>query len=126
MAAALRAVHLGACHAVAAIDGLLERAGMRRREARPAGARFEFLVVREELLSAARARERPGTLLGEQPAAARPLRRMPAQDRVLLRRQDLLPLFVGLLHWKFVAHAVFRLSVIGYWLSVIGRRTPPT
>src|SRR5213078_4847800 len=63
MAAALRAVHLGARHAVAAIghrvDGVLERLV----EAGPAGAALEFRLGRKQRLAAAGAFERAGAFL---------------------------------------------------------------
>src|SRR5215831_12083812 len=104
MAAALRAVDLGARHAVAAIDRRANRTGQRREEARPAGARVELRVVDEEVLPAAGAGERAGALLGVERTAAGALGRVLPEDLILLGRQDPAPLIVGLLNGKVVGH----------------------
>jgi len=104
MTAALRAVDLGPRHPVAAIHGGANRPRMRRHETGPASARLELRLVREQLLSAAGAGKRARPLLGEQRAAAGPLRRVMTQDLVLLRRQNPLPLLVSLLNGK-ISHS---------------------
>src|SRR5207244_4993943 len=73
MAAAAAAMHLGAGHAVGAVDGLLDRAGFRVIEARPPRAALEFRFRDEQLLPAARTGEMSGALLEVQRAASRPL-----------------------------------------------------
>src|SRR5215471_9404337 len=114
MAAAPRAVHFGARHAVGAIDGRADRPWMRRVETRPAGPRIEFRFVGEELLPAAGARKRPLALFGVERTAARTLRRVAAQDLILLRRQDPPPLFVGL-RYRIFSHSMFRVSPCDPW-----------
>src|SRR6266852_6176526 len=71
MAAAAAAMHLGARHAVAAIDRGLDRARLRIVEARPAGAALEFALRDEQRLAAARAGKRARALLVIERAAAR-------------------------------------------------------
>src|SRR5215471_1124843 len=105
MAAAARAMHFRSRHTVAAIDSRPDRAGMRRIKTRPAGAGVELRLVGEELLPAARARKRPGALLGVERAASRTLRRVPAQDLILLGRQNPAPLFVGFRHREICHNA---------------------
>src|SRR5215204_1723803 len=131
MAAALRAVHFGASHAIRAVHGRPERTRERRIETRPPGARLELRVVGEQLLAAAGARERAGALLGQERAAPRPLGRVVPQDLVLLRRQDSLPLVVGFLNRKLFGHHFSTLPQskpnFGFSrgpLIVIGRMAP--
>src|SRR5580700_3703109 len=95
MAAAAAAMHLGADHPVALVHRRLGRALDRIVEARPAGAAFEFLVGHEQRLGAARADERAGALLVVERATAGRLGPMRAHYPVLLRGEELVPLFVG-------------------------------
>src|SRR5262245_13087852 len=95
VAAAAAAVHLRAHHEVAAVLGGLHGARLRIVEARPAGAALELGLGNEQRLSAAGALERAGPLLGKQRAAARRLGAVLAHDVVLLRREQLAPLRVG-------------------------------
>src|ERR1700691_3421873 len=93
---AARAMHLGARHAVAAVDRGLDRARHGIVEARPAGAALKFLLRFEQRLAAARAGKRAGALLPVERAGARPLRAVLAHDVILLRRQELAPFGVGM------------------------------
>src|SRR5262245_53966259 len=83
VAAAPAALHLGADHAVGAVLQLLDRAGLRIVEARPAGAAFELLLRLEQRLPAPRAGEGAGALLVVERTAARPLGAVLAYDVVL-------------------------------------------
>src|SRR5262249_33936689 len=97
MAATAAAVDLRAGHAVAAVGGRADRAFDRREKAGPARAALELAIRDEERLPAARARERPGTMLVQQRARPRALGGVSAQHGVLLGREDLPPLRVRLL-----------------------------
>src|SRR4051812_20510619 len=108
MPAASCAVHFRAGHAVAAIRRRRDGAWLGRDEAGPAGAGIELRVVREQLLPAAGAIERPRALLGVQRATARTLGRVLTQHLILLRRQQRAPLLVGFLDWK-----ICHLPIVG-------------
>ena len=96
MTAAVGAMHFGARHAVAAIDGRPDAALNRREEAGPARSALELAIGHEQRLPARRAAERAGPLLVQQRARARPLGPVLAQDVLLLGRQNPPPLFFGL------------------------------
>ena len=95
MTAAAAAMAFGAQHAVAAVFGVLDGAGLRIVEARPAGAALEFLLGDEQRLIAAGTGESTGPLFEVKRAAARPLRAVLAHDVKLLRREQFLPLGFG-------------------------------
>src|SRR4029450_12600718 len=95
MAAAAAAMHLGAHHAVAAVLRGLDRARDRLVDARPAGATLELLLGDKERLAAARTGEGAGALLVIERAAAGRLGAVPAQDVILLGREQAAPLLVG-------------------------------
>ncbi|CAH2401244.1 hypothetical protein MES5069_280021 [Mesorhizobium escarrei] len=95
MAAAAGAVAFGADHAVAAVDGRLDRTGHRIVEAWPAGAALELQLGFEQGLVAADAGKSAGALLVEQGAAARPLGAVITHHRILLRRQPGAPFGIG-------------------------------
>src|SRR5689334_15102126 len=92
MAAAAAAIHLGADHAVAAVAGFVDRAGLGIVEARPAGAALKLALGPEQILAAADTGERARALLVVQGTASRPLRAMLAHDVELLGRKQLAPL----------------------------------
>src|SRR5581483_10330303 len=94
-AAAAAAMHLGAHHAVAAIGGGFDRVGLGIVEARPAGAALELALGPEQRLAAAGAGERAGAFLVVQRAASRHLGAVLAHDVILLGRQKLAPLCLG-------------------------------
>src|SRR6516164_9131524 len=94
VAAAAAAMHLGAQHAIAAIDLLLDRARNRIIEARPAGAALEFPGRHEQRLAAAHTGKRAGALFVVEGAAAGRLGAMRAHDPVLLGREQAPPLLV--------------------------------
>src|SRR5262245_17711806 len=95
MAATAAAMHFGARHAVAAIVGRLDRAGLRIVEAGPAGAAFEFPLGDKQFLITTRAAECPRAFFVIQRAASRPLGAVLAHDVKLLGRQNLAPFGVG-------------------------------
>src|SRR5688572_31481683 len=104
-AAAPRAVHLSAFHAVAAIDGGANRAVHRREKAGPARSAFELPLGHEQLVAAAGAREGAGPVFLQQCAGAGTLGGMFAQHGVLLRSERPAPLVLRLHHGKgFVLH----------------------
>ena len=78
------------------IEETVDRARLWVVEARPAGAALELLLRLEQRLPAARAGERAGALLVIERAASRPLGAVLAHDVVLLGRQQLAPLGVGM------------------------------
>src|SRR6185436_4523239 len=97
MAAAFRAVHLRARHAVGLIDGRPDRVLSKRRvEAGPAAATLVLRVRGEERLAAAGAAERAFALFLVQRARSARLGPMLTQDLVLRWRQLGLPLLIGL------------------------------
>src|SRR5215212_7073185 len=96
VAVASGASHFRACHAVRAIFDRLYGAGECLRETRPSGTRFELGVAGEERIAAAGAAVRTVVLDIEVRPAERPLGAVLAKHRVLLRRESLPPLFVGL------------------------------
>src|SRR5262249_7826309 len=119
MAAAFRAQHLGADHAVAMILLLVDMAlGRGLREARPAAAGIELGIGFEQRLPAAGADIGAGALLMLILAAERPLGRLLAQHRVLHRRQlgaplglalfDLVRRRLGVSHWFSFARLSWR------------------
>ena len=85
MTAAAPAMHLGANHAVAAIDGLADIALDRGIEARPARAALELGLGRKQRQVAAGAGENALAVLLQQRTGAGPLGAMIAQDLILLR-----------------------------------------
>src|SRR5262245_8935911 len=95
MAAAAAAMHLRADHAVAAVLGRLDGVGHGVVEARPAGAALELPLGDEQRLVTAGAGERAGAFLEIERAAARRLGAVLAHDGVLLGRQQLAPLRLG-------------------------------
>src|SRR5947209_6055798 len=98
VAAAPAARHLGPEHPIAPVLVLLDLAlGERPGEARPAAAGVELRVRGEELLPAAGASIHAGVLRVPIPAGEGPLRPLLPQDAVLLGRQLLPPLGLGLL-----------------------------
>src|SRR5688572_15533461 len=92
MAAAPGAVHFGAGHAVAAVDGGADGAVERREEAGPASAAFELPFGHEQPVAAAGTRERAGAMFLQQRTGAWPLGRMLAQHGVLFRSERPAPL----------------------------------
>src|SRR5262245_51160281 len=96
MAAAAAAMHLGADHAVAAVDRVLDRARLRIVEARPAGAALELLLRLEQHLIATGTGECAGALLEIERAASRPFGAVLAHDVVLLGREQLAPLGIAM------------------------------
>jgi HAMP domain-containing protein len=109
-----RAAHFRADHAVGAVLDHLHRAGEGFGEARPAGARFEFGVAGEERISTA------GTAIGavvldvEVRSAKRSLSPVLAKDRVLLGREPLPPLFVGLGEVLGLGHVGLQSALRGF------------
>src|SRR5262245_58444881 len=99
MAAAGRAMHLGADHAVAAVDGRFHRALDRLVEARPAGAALEFHLALEEWTIAAGTVECARPLLEQERTAPRRLGAMSTHHPILLGRQPVAPLGVGTGNW---------------------------
>ena len=86
---------LGARHAVARVDALLDRVERRRlHEARPPGPGVELRVGAEELRATARAAVDTRILGVGVRAGEGSLGRLPAEDRVLVGRQSGAPLLV--------------------------------
>src|SRR5690606_3689734 len=122
MAAAGRAMDLGADHAVGTVLAGLDRAGQGIVEARPAGAALEFQARTEQLLPAAGAGEAAGPLLVQQRAASRPLGAVLAHDMVLLRREPRRPSGVAVGDGKGLGgHGGLRETAP----VNVGRRAPP-
>src|SRR5882757_10169343 len=98
MAAAFRAQHLGADHAVADVALLVDMAvDCRRRKTRPAAAGIEFWVGFEQRLAAAGAGIGALAVLMLIFAGERTLGRLFAQHGILHRRELLAPLGVALM-----------------------------
>src|SRR5204863_1969652 len=117
------AVHLGAHHAVAAIDGLLDRSLERRDEAGPSGAALELAAGHEQPLPAAGTRERADPLLIQQRTRSGPLGAVSSQHRVLLRGELRTPFGVGLFHGKgLVGHrwSRFIIPILGVLFPLRG------
>ena len=95
MSAASRAVNFRSCHAVALVDGRLDRSVDRLPEAGPAGAALELGVRRKQRMAAAAASERAGALLVIQGAGPRTLGSVLPQHAKLLRRERPPPLLLG-------------------------------
>src|ERR1700712_4745475 len=91
MAAAAIAMHLGAHHPVALVDGILDRAGHRIVEARPAGTALELLLRDEQRLRAAGADEGAVPLLEIERTASGRFGAVLAHHRVLFGREELAP-----------------------------------
>ena len=105
VAAAAGAHDLGAHHAVARVGSQLDGLGGGRLvEAGPARARLEFRIGAEQLVPARRAAVDAVFLAVRVLAREWRLGPLPAQDLVLLRRQLLLPLLVGLVDLR--GHAI--------------------
>src|SRR3546814_15005514 len=100
MAAAVRAVNLGAGHEEGIVLGLADRTLDRLVEARPAGAGVEFRRGGEQRLVAAGAVERALPLFPVERAAAGTLRAVVTQHMILLGREALLPFGVRERHRK--------------------------
>src|SRR5712691_1720238 len=98
MTAALCAVHFGARHEEAAVDGRVDGALDRRPEARPSGAALEFRVGREQRRATGGAFERAGSLFAVEPARTGALGAVLAEHVKLIARQRALPIVIGLLH----------------------------
>ncbi len=96
MAPASAAMHFGAGHEMAAVNRGRDRPVLRLEEARPPGPALILRGRVEELLAAAGARERPLALLLVERARAGALGSVLPEHLKLLRRELLLPLFVGL------------------------------
>src|ERR1700733_5940274 len=96
MAAAAAAMHFGADHAIGAVGRGFDRACFRIVETRPAGAAVEFFLRGEQFLLAAGAIKRAGALFVIERARARPLGAVLAHDMELLRRENFVPLGVGM------------------------------
>src|SRR5262245_17062575 len=94
MTAAVAAMHLGARHAVAAIDGGGVAARVGSEEAGPAGTALELAIGDEALLSAPRARKRARPVFTQERARSGSFSGVIPQHRILLRCQQLAPLFV--------------------------------
>src|SRR5689334_21934929 len=112
MAAAARAVDLDARHAVAAVDGRVDRALEGIPETWPSRAALELRVRGKERLTAACTAERAAALLHVQRTGAGPFGSVFAKDAELFRRQRLPPLRFGLLGTRVLGHAY---SLIRCW-----------
>src|SRR6185437_11883895 len=95
MAAAGRAMNLGAHHAVGPVDRRLDGAGHRFIEAWPARPTLEFTFRLEQRLAAASAGEPAEPLFLEQSAAPRRLGSVRPHHVILLRGQEAAPLGVA-------------------------------
>src|SRR5579872_6303032 len=100
MAAAARAMHLGAAHAVTAVLGRFDRTIQRIVEARPAGAAFEFGLRPKQRLAAAGTGECAGAFLVIERAAVRRFGAMPAHHLILLGPQQAAPFLFGMGDWE--------------------------
>src|SRR5688572_28276429 len=96
MSAAVAAMHFGARHPVAAIDGRPDAALQGREEARPAGATLELAIGDEQLLTAGRARKGSSPLFLQQRTRSGRFGGVIPQDGILLRRQQLAPFLIRL------------------------------
>jgi len=94
MPAAAAAVHLGARHAEAAVDGGRDGTLEGLKKTRPAGAAFKFTPGREERLGASGAAERAGPVLLQESTGSGRLGAVAAQHGVLLGRQRFTPFLV--------------------------------
>src|SRR5262245_50389228 len=98
MTTAFGAVHLGARHPVAPVDGRRHRLLVDRlRETRPAGSALELAVGREQRFAAARAAKHALTLLLVQRTRSARLGAVFPKHAELLGRQRLAPLVVAFL-----------------------------
>src|SRR4051812_24931984 len=95
MAAAGRAMDLGALHPEAVVRRGFDAARDRFVEARPAGAALELAERLEQSRAAAGAGELARPLFGQQGAASGVLRPVLAHDVILLGRQELAPFGVA-------------------------------
>src|ERR1700733_2952176 len=110
MAATVGAMHFGPDHAMAAVDGCLDRALDRVVEARPAGAAFELQACLEQLLLAPCAGECAGAFFPQKGAGPRCLGPMRTHHVVLFRSEDPAPLRVAMRDRECVAwHREFLL-----------------
>src|SRR5690606_20537486 len=110
MAAAARAMHLGADHAEAVIRGGGNRILARRPEAGPAATGVELGVGIEQHLAAAGAEETARPEFAVERAGMRPLGGMLAQHGILFRRQSAPPLRVVMLHLEMLSPSAFVAS----------------
>src|SRR5271154_31553 len=107
MRTAARAMHLGARHAPAAVDGRRHRARHRIVEARPTGAAVELPGRFEQRLAAARAGKDAGALFIVERATAGALGAVLARDRILLGGEQRAPFGLRMRHGKgFLFHRV--------------------
>src|SRR5688572_16739759 len=93
--AAAAAMHFGTGHPVAAVHGGAGRPLERGEEAGPAGPALELAAGRKQRLAAAGTAERAGVFLLQERTRTRRLGAVPAQHRVLLRRQRSAPFLVS-------------------------------
>ena len=98
--AAVRAVHFGARHEMAAVFGRLDGTFERQPEARPTGPAFELGVRGEQAAVRMRHKRIAVTLFLVQRTRSGALGAVLAQHLKLARRERLLPLLFGLLHRK--------------------------
>src|SRR4051812_19200323 len=96
VSAALRAVHFGARHGIAAVLGSADRRIERTPEAWPSGSALELRIRREQRVAARSAGEPPRPLLLIERAGAGTLGPMLTQHLILAGRQRLLPFLVRL------------------------------